>query len=199
MMQIEQFVMAYGVEQDRLRALLPEGFQSLRPVLRINAELRSEPGRPERAYVEFNTPVAAEGKRGWLNIAFWEGDADGVAFDRQGDTVRITAPFLTLSYTGTGLEGGCPAERDNDGCFFLGDAPFFRPAEKIDRNKEFCDCAFAWTFHPDDAHGKSIRETLPAFPEEAVVRYERRPLTAEEAAAIPCRQVLGSYIVRFER
>ena len=37
-MTIEQFVVAYGVEQDRLRAFLPEGFTSLRPVLRINAE-----------------------------------------------------------------------------------------------------------------------------------------------------------------
>ena len=32
--------MAYYAEQDRLRALLPEGFVSLRPVLRINAEVR---------------------------------------------------------------------------------------------------------------------------------------------------------------
>ena len=39
---IEQFVMAYGVEQDRIRALLPEDYESLRPVLRINAELRDE-------------------------------------------------------------------------------------------------------------------------------------------------------------
>lgn len=39
-MRVEQFVMAYGVEQDRLRALLPAGFASLRPVLRINAEIR---------------------------------------------------------------------------------------------------------------------------------------------------------------
>lgn len=39
-MTVEQFVMAYGAEQDRLRALLPEGFASLRPVLRINAEVR---------------------------------------------------------------------------------------------------------------------------------------------------------------
>lgn len=38
-MTVEQFVMAYGAEQDRLRALLPEGFASLRPVLRINAEM----------------------------------------------------------------------------------------------------------------------------------------------------------------
>ena len=46
-MKIEQFVMAYGVEQDRLRAILPEGFSSLRPVLRISAELRNE----RRGYV----------------------------------------------------------------------------------------------------------------------------------------------------
>lgn len=39
-MTVEQFVMAYGAEQDRLRALLPEGFTSLRPVLRINTEVR---------------------------------------------------------------------------------------------------------------------------------------------------------------
>lgn len=39
-MHIEQFVMAYEVEQDRLRALVPHGFKSLRPVLRINAEIR---------------------------------------------------------------------------------------------------------------------------------------------------------------
>ena len=26
MMKVEQFVMAYGVEQDRLRAILPDGF-----------------------------------------------------------------------------------------------------------------------------------------------------------------------------
>ena len=30
-MQVEQYVMAYEVEQDRLRALLPAGFVSLRP------------------------------------------------------------------------------------------------------------------------------------------------------------------------
>ena len=43
-MQIEQFVMAYGVEQDRLRAILPEGFTSLRPVLRIHGEIRDGAG-----------------------------------------------------------------------------------------------------------------------------------------------------------
>ena len=38
-MHVQQFVMAYGVEHDRLRALLFPGYTSLRPVLRINAEL----------------------------------------------------------------------------------------------------------------------------------------------------------------
>lgn len=41
-MKVEQYVMAYGIEQDRVRAILPEGFVSLRPVLRINAEIRDE-------------------------------------------------------------------------------------------------------------------------------------------------------------
>ena len=63
--RIEQFVMAYEAEQDRIRAMLPDGFESLRPVLRINTEIRDE----RVVYAELNTPVEAEGRRGWLNIA----------------------------------------------------------------------------------------------------------------------------------
>lgn len=33
--------MACGMEQDRLSALLPDGFTSLHPLMRINAEIRS--------------------------------------------------------------------------------------------------------------------------------------------------------------
>ena len=66
-MRVEQFVMAYRAEQDRLRALLPEGYESLRPVLRINAEVRGE-GDAAAAYVEFNTPVAACGTSPTGNI-----------------------------------------------------------------------------------------------------------------------------------
>lgn len=100
-----------------------------------------------------------------------------------------------------GIEGGCPAEKDNDGCFFRDtDGSFiFRPAEKIDSNKEFCDCEFAWKFNDGDAHGVSIGKTIPAFFEESSRQYARQAFTAENAAAIPCRQVLGSYIVRFTR
>ncbi|MBP3896687.1 MAG: hypothetical protein J6D57_02460 [Mogibacterium sp.] len=194
-MQIEQFVMAYGAEQDRLRAMLPDSFESLRPVLRINAEIRDE----KEVYVEFNTPVRAYGKRGWINIDNWDSSKDDISFERTGKTVRIVSPFLTLIYTGVGIEGGCPAEKDNDGCFFLSGSEAFREAEVIANNKEFCDCEFAWHFNEGDAHGVSIGKTLPAFREDVEHEYEKADLTAENAAAIPCRQVLGAYIVRFTR
>ena len=190
---IEQFVMAYGIEQDRIRALLPAGYGSLRPVLRINAEIRDE----RSAYLEFNTPVEHEGKRGWLNIAHWK--SPEVMFRRENSTVILTAPFLHLTYRGVGVTGGCPAEKDNDGCFFPGELPGFRPAEQITARKEFCDCEFAWRFHAGDASGVSMGMTLPAFFEEPRLSYPRQPLTAANAAAIPCEQVLGAYIVRFHR
>lgn len=200
---VEQFVMAYEVEQDRIRALLPEGFLSLRPVLRINTEIRNE----KVVYIEFNTPVEAEGRRGWLNIANWKSTRDAISFAR-ADKVTISAPFLTVTYKGTGIEGGCPAEKDNDGCYFLRFDPKnegdlldkeFRPVEPIDQNKEFCDCEFTWKFHEGDAHGVSQGKTLPAVGTQPEHEYPKTAFTAENAAAIPCRQVLGAYIVRFER
>ncbi|MDO4869759.1 MAG: GNAT family N-acetyltransferase [Bacillota bacterium] len=193
--QVEQFVMAYGIEQDRIRAMLPDGYRSLRPVLRINTEIRDE----EVVYVEFNTPVEAAGRRGWLNIDNWKSTSADVTFTRNGNTVKIEAPFLRLSYTGVGIEGGCSAEKDNEGCYYIGHDIEFRPAERIDANKEFCDCAFRWMFHKGDAHGVSAGKTIPAFDTEQVHTYDRCDLTAANAAAIPCRQVLGSYIVRFTR
>ena len=77
-----------------------------------------------------------------------------------------------------------------------------RAAGKVRRiraNKEYYDCEFAWRFHEGDAHGVSMGKTLPAFFEDETTAYEKRELTAENAVAIPCLQVLGTYIVRFER
>lgn len=187
-MKVEQYVMAYGVEQDRLRALLPEGFESLRPVVRINAEVRDDVS----AYVEFNTAVASDGKRGWINIGHW----DDASFERSGKTVTFRAGDLKIAYTGVGLEGSCPAEKDNDGCFFRGNG--WRPAELITSNKEFCDCEFKWEI-PGGAGGKSIGATLPAIPQDVINKYPKQELTVENAAVIPCDQVLGSYVVIFER
>ena len=161
-------------------------------MLRINAEIRDEKG----VCLEFNTPVASENRRGWLNIANWS-EENGLTFRREGKKVTISAPFFELVYQGVGIQGGCPAERDNDGCFF-GDG-IFRLNEKINENKEFCDCEFAWKFHENDACGKSEGKTIPALKEDITADYEKLALTAENAAAIPCEQVLGAYIVRFER
>lgn len=200
MITVTQHVMAYRAEQDRIRALLPDGFTSLRPVLRIDAELRSHAGQ-ETAALELITPVGGHGRRGWLAIAHWDSAHDGLTVRQEGATTTFRLPFLTISYTGVGIEGGCPAERDNDGCFFLdGNGLAFRPVERLRGiPKEFCDCSFAFSFAAGDAHGTSTRETLPAFPEPVGTAYPRLALTGPNAAAIPCEQVLGSYRITFLR
>ena len=203
---VEQFVMAYGIEQDRIRAMLPDGYTSLRPVLRINAEIRNG----KMLYLEFNTPVEADGRRGWLNIDNWKSTNDDVSFEKvitgdegtgsgRRETVHITSPFLKLSYTGTGIQGGCPAENDNEGCYYIGNDLEFRPAEKIEEPREFVDCEFEWTFNPGDAHGRSEGKTIPAYNTPEKTPYAKIELIAENAAAIPCQQVLGAYIVKFIR
>lgn len=189
-MKVQQFVMAYGVEHDRLRAILPEGFVSIRPVLRFNGEIRDD----QTGYLEFNTAVEKDGIRGWLNIGFWE----DIPFVRQGKKVTFQNALLEISFAGVGIEGGCPAEKDNAGCFFLGDQEVLRLAETVTSRKEFCDCAFRWKT-PEGAFGESIGKTLPACPEEIKTRYPKQAFTVANAAAIPCKQVLGTYVVEFER
>lgn len=189
--QIRQFVMAYGVEQDRLRAILPEGFDSLRPVIRINAEIRDG----KTAYLEVNTAVSSNGRKGWLNIAVLE----DLCFHINGSTTTFSNDQLEISFTRIGIQGGCPAEKDNDGCFFIGPTEkTFVPAEKIDVKKEFCDCSFRWLMD-HGASGESVGETLPAIPEEVKNVYPRGSFDLDNAARIPCRQVLGSYVVEFIR
>ena len=190
-MNIEQYVMAYGVEQDRLRAILPEGFISLRPVLRINAEIRDGVS----GYLEFNTAVEKDGNKGWQNITYW----NDIPFARKGKTVVFKTDFLEISFTGVGIAGSCPAEKDNDGCYFIGAAEIIRKPEIITVNKEFCDCEFRWKFTAVDAHGKSIGKTLPAIPSEMKTVYPKLDFTIENAVKIPCDQVLGSYVVKFCR
>lgn len=165
--------------------------------------------------MEFNTAVEKDGKKGWLNIGYWV----DIPFDRDGNTVIFRNDVLKISFTGVGIEGSCPAEKDNAGCFFLGDIPEMssaernsaelrseelhlprlRPAEQVTVNKEFCDCEFSWHFSEGDAHGVSIGKALPAFPSEPKVQYPKQEFTVQNAAAIPCEQVLGTYKVIFDR
>ncbi len=194
-MKVEQFVMAYEAEQDRIRAILPDDFESLRPVLRINTEIRDN----KEVYIEFNTPVEHDGIRGWLNISNWSSKTEQISFVRKKDKITIVTPFLNLAYRGVGIEGSCPAEKDNEGCFFIGKNIELRLPEQINAGREFCDCEFRWFFGADDAGGKSTGETLPAYNTEVKKQYARGEFKAENAAKIRCQQVLGSYIVRFER
>ena len=189
-MKVEQYVMAYGVEHDRLRAILPEGFTSLRPVLRFNAEIRDN----KKGYIEFNTAVEKDDNRGWINIGFWE-DID---FVRERNKVTYKNELLEISFESVGVEGSCPAEKDNAGCYFIGDKEVFRPSEIITSNKEFCDCSFRWLIE-NGACGESIGATLPAYPEEVKNIYPKSDFTIKNAAEIPCNQVLGTYVVKFER
>lgn len=190
-MKVEQFVMAYEVEQDRLRAFLPDGFSSLRPVLRIIAEVQDG----KCGYVELNTAVEKDGNKGWLNVGCWT----DMPFEQDVKTTSFKTEFLEISFTGVGIEGSCPAEKDNAGCFFIGEEEILRKPESITANKEFCDCSFAWKFAENDAHGKSIGKTLPAYPEEVKNIYPKESFSVENAAKIPCVQVLGTYKVCFER
>lgn len=68
----------------------------------------------------------------------------------------------------------------------------------IDQKKEFCDCEFSWEME-GGAHGVSEGKNLPAVPTQAQKNYPKEECTVENAARIPCRQVLGTYRVQFER
>jgi hypothetical protein len=180
--------MAYGVEHDRLRAILPEGFESLRPVLRINAEIIDG----KRGYLEFNTAAARDGRKGWINIGCW----DHIPFYTEGKKVTFANELIEISFERVGIAGSCPAEKDNEGCWFADGN--FRKAETITSNKEFCDCSFRWLTE-DGTCGKSIGETLPAYPEDVLNNYPKEQFTIKNVAKIPCRQVLGTHAVIFER
>jgi hypothetical protein len=199
-MKVEQFVMAYRGNHDEIKALLPKGFESLRPVLRINAEILTDSKAAEQGatyyYIELNTPVAHAGKRGWLNLGNWDSMSTNISVSRETRSVsdgyfktddgelvnrRESTEFefdlLSLVHTGTGKEGGCPAENDNDGCFYMdGDEEEFRSAEKVTERKEYTDCTFKW----------NVSEDLP-------------PIPLFRAMAIECEEILGAYAVTFER
>lgn len=135
-MKIKQYVMAYRADHEEIKKLLPQGFESLRPVLRINAECYD--GDDDWGYVEFNTPVAAEGRRGWLNIASWLEKPD----------------YMHLEFVPEGRSGGCPHEDDNDGCFYwdYNEGKYgFLEAEDISGKKEYCSCTLEWELPPANA------------------------------------------------
>lgn len=179
-MNVRQFVMAYRADHEKIKSLLSGDFQSLRPVLRINVEILTDENAGNRVRIEFNTPVAARGKRGWLNLKVWESADTEIAYRIldshvgektpgsdtavKGYTTRFETDFLRIDYTGVGLMGGCPAEQDNDGCFYAQDGDFiFVESEAVDGFKEYCDCEFEWLVPCMDAMKIEAEEILGAY------------------------------------
>ena len=143
--------MACGVEQDRLSALLPDGFTSLHPVMRISAEIRSGSG----GCLEPNTPVEFEGNKGWVIIAFGE----RIPFARSGKTVVFKPDFFEICFTGVGIEDSRPAEKDNIGRYFPGSPVALRKAEIIKSRKNFCGCSLRRSFHDGMSLGNPLRSS----------------------------------------
>lgn len=192
-MKVEQYVMAYQAEQDRIRAILPNSFVSLRPVLRINCEITND---GKKAKVEFNTAVEKDGVRGWLNIASFDTEK---GITRDNGAVTIETDLLKIRFAPTGAKGGCPAEKDNGGCYFIEKGEVtLRPNEIITVNKEFCDCEFLWKTE-GDTNGKSAGRSVPLFFEECKNVYPDKEFSLQNAACIECKRVAGAYKVEFER
>ena len=182
-MRIEQFVMAYGAEQDRLRALLPEGFTSLRPVLRINAEVRGG----ETGYLEFNTAAEKDGNRGWVNIGRW----DDVPFTKDGKKTTFTLPELTISFTGVGIEGGCPAEKDNAGCYYMEDGRFvLAPAEKSTATRNSTTASLPGALQAARTASASAKRCPPSLRRRRRTT-KRSPLRSKTPPLSPVRRCWG--------
>ena len=142
-------------------------------------------------YIEFNTAVKKEEFSGWLNIYC----PNNIFFRRIGKKIEFKTELLNIYFEGVGIEGSCPAEKDNDGCYF---GNKLKKSEIITANKEFCNCEFTWKTE-NGAHGKSIGKTLPAAPTEIKRIYPKEKFMVENFLKIPCEQVLGAYVVKFER
>lgn len=89
-MQATQFVMAYGVEQDRLRAILPEG---LPPCGRCFGST----GRSgeKKAFSNSGQPWKETGKGGWLSI----GSFSNVPFEVIEKTTAFQGELLEIAFT----------------------------------------------------------------------------------------------------
>ena len=80
---------------------------------------------------------------------------------------------------------------------YLGGLFFYKLAYKISNNVHIAIIAAALFVPMPYRIFCAVCRT--AFAEAVETKYEQLPLTAENAAAIPCRQVLGAYCVRFQR
>lgn len=89
-MQATQFVMAHGVEQDRLRAILPEGLPPCGR--RFGSTGRSG---EKKAFSNSGQPWKETGKGGWLSI----GSFSNVPFEVIEKTTAFQGELLEIAFT----------------------------------------------------------------------------------------------------
>lgn len=182
-MTVEQFVMAYGAEQDRLRACcrraLPRCGRCCASTRRCATAKR---GLSSSTLPRKKTTIAA-GSTSAAGTMF--------PFTKDGKKTTFTLPELTISFTGVGIEGGCPAEKDNVGCYYLKDGTFtLVPAEKITANKEFCDCEFAWRF-AGARTVSALAKRCPPSPKRRRRTMKRRLSRSKMPPSSPARRCWG--------
>ena len=170
------------MEQDRLSALLPDGFTSLHPLMRINAEIRSGSG----GCLEPNTPVEFEGNKGWVIIAFGE----RIPFARSGKTVVFKPDFLEICFTGVGIEGSRPAEKDNIGRYFPGSPVTLRKTEIIKSRKNFCVCSLRRSFYD----GMSLSNPSRSGAERLRCPLRAIDFSFKTKRSIPCKKGCSFYL-----
>lgn len=215
--QVEQYVTAYRVEQEALLGLLPPGYRSLRPVLRLNVELLTQvqwlAGRAVHR-VELVTPVEYRGKKGWLNLVTWEDDVDSVLagrdiygipkcfaqmeIRREGEELTLTArdhgfPFLTIAFHRAGVQGGCPKEADNEGTFY----PRWLPNVE-DRGKADVDYT-SFIGVETIEEGKEYCDCRFTWRQPTFQEMPAQYAMVEAICAVPCQEILGAYAVSFPR
>lgn len=65
--------------------------------------------------------------------------------------------FLEICFTGVGIEGSRPAEKDNIGRYFPGSPVTLRKAEIIESRKKFCVCSLRRSLHDGMSLGNPSR------------------------------------------
>ncbi len=188
-MRIKQFSMAYSVNPEVLNAILPAGYASLRPWLRIDAEIRED----HSSCLGLSTPVVRNGKRGWLVIDRW----DDVPYACIEKVIEFKTDFLEISFKRLGVNGHYRAGKDIEGYFSLDNPDELIPMPSIRTHKEYCDCVFKWTFSKSDASGSSDKRPRRRGALQQVMPDIGTDFSAENVAKIPCDAVLGAFAVRF--
>ena len=112
MYHIEQYIVIYEADQEKIENLLPEGYESSDNVLRIEVEVVNDLDgmEGEQIFIEVDTPVKGEDGPEWLELVSWENMWTDIFGMTDGYFTRFTADFdgtEFLDITFTEHDGEC--------------------------------------------------------------------------------------------